>query len=283
VTDAALQLAEHAAAWGVSVETTRTTPTSTIAFGTRAGRAVVLKVVLRAGVEWRCGEMTAAFGGRGVVRVLAHAPGAALLERLMPGTPLAALVRDGEDATATGILAALIRKMTPGDAPPSCPTVEQWCAAFARYLATDDTRVPRPLVEHAQEIAAELIASQRNPALLHGDLQHYNVLLDAERGWIAIDPKGVIGELECELGVALRNPSEYPDSFATVAALERRLAVFSAELGIDTDRARAWAFVHAVLAAVWDIEDGATVRAGAPVLQLAAALEAGGSLHEFWA
>jgi streptomycin 6-kinase len=202
---------------------------------------------------------------------------------LTPGTPLAALVRDGDDAAATDILAALIRKMTPGDAPPSCPTVEQWCGAFARYLATSDARVPRPLVEHAREIAAELIASQRNPALLHGDLQHYNVLLDAERGWIAIDPKGVIGELECELGVALRNPYEYPDAFASSAALERRLAMFSAELGIDTDRARAWAFVHAVLAAVWEIEDGGVVHAGTPVLQLAAALEAGGSLHEFWA
>ena len=42
--------------------------------------------------------------------------------------------------------------------------------------------------------------------LLHGDLQHYNVLLDKDRGWVAIDPKGVVGELEYEVGALLRNP-----------------------------------------------------------------------------
>jgi streptomycin 6-kinase len=42
--------------------------------------------------------------------------------------------------------------------------------------------------------------------LLHGDLQHYNVLLDRKRGWLAIDPKGVVAEGEFELGAALRNP-----------------------------------------------------------------------------
>jgi hypothetical protein len=41
--------------------------------------------------------------------------------------------------------------------------------------------------------------------------------------------------------------------------------------------------VHAVLAAVWEVEDGAALQAGTPALQLAAALEAAGSLHEFWA
>ena len=29
--------------------------------------------------------------------------------------------------------------------------------------------------------------------LLHGDLHHWNILSDADRGWMAIDPKGVIG------------------------------------------------------------------------------------------
>ena len=38
------------------------------------------------------------------------------------------------------------------------------------------------------------------------DLQHYNVLFDSDRGWLAIDPKGVIGEVEYEIGASLRNP-----------------------------------------------------------------------------
>lgn len=46
------------------------------------------------------------------------------------------------------------------------------------------------------------------------DLQHYNVLFDDARGWLAIDPKGVVGEVEYEIGAILRNPIERPDLFA---------------------------------------------------------------------
>jgi streptomycin 6-kinase len=53
-----------------------------------------------------------------------------------------------------------------------------------------------------------LCSSQRYRRLLHGDLHHGNVLHDSERGWVAIDPKGVLGEPEYEIGVALRNPIE---------------------------------------------------------------------------
>jgi len=50
----------------------------------------------------------AAFGGRGVVSVYEHVDGAALLERLSPGEPLAALALSGRDDEATDILATLL-------------------------------------------------------------------------------------------------------------------------------------------------------------------------------
>jgi hypothetical protein len=33
--------------------------------------------------------------------------------------------------------------------------------------------------------------------------------------WIAVDPKGVIGEIEYEIGASLRNPYENPEIFAS--------------------------------------------------------------------
>lgn len=59
----------------------------------------------------------------------------------------------------------------------------------------------------------KLAASQDETTLLHGDLHHYNVLSDVRRGWLAIDPKGVIGEVEYEAGAIFRNPNEMPDLF----------------------------------------------------------------------
>jgi streptomycin 6-kinase len=258
-------------AWGVAIERTVATQTSLIVHGKRAGTPVVLKVVKEEGDEWRCGEIAAKFGGRGVVQVYEHMPGAALFERLDPGEPLAALTLAGRDDEATDILAMLLGRMAPGDPPEGCATVEQWAGAFVRQAGSGDERVPSALVEPAQRIYSDLCATQRNPALLHGDLHHYNVLSDRARGWCAIDVKGVVGELEYELGAALRNPIDRPDLFASLDVVERRLEHFGLVLGLDTSRARGWCFAQAVLSAIWSVEDGETDAADA-ALRLARAL-----------
>jgi streptomycin 6-kinase len=261
-----------ARAWNVAIQRTVATSTSVLVHGKRAGRPIVLKVVKERGDEWRCGEIAAAFGGRGVVEVYEHMAGAALLERLEPGEPLAALTIAGRDDEATDILAMLLGRMAPGAPPEGCAAVEQWGEAFARYLATQDTRVPRELVEPAQRVYSMLCQTQREPALLHGDLHHYNVLSDRARGWCAIDPKGVVGELEFELGAALRNPIDRPDFFATLPIVERRLDQFALVLGLDAGRARGWCFAQAVLAAIWNVEDGGADTEREAVLTLARAL-----------
>jgi streptomycin 6-kinase len=242
--------------WGVTIERTAATKTSLIVHGKRAGKPVVLKVVKEQGDEWRCGEIAAKFGGRGVVEVYEHMPGAALFEKLDPGEPLAALTLAGRDAEATDILALMLGRMVPGDPPADCPTVEQWAMAFVRHAGSGDERVPMALVEPAQRIYSDLCATQRNPALLHGDLHHYNVLSDSTRGWCAIDVKGVVGELEYELGAILRNPIDRPDLFAKLDVVERRLEHFGFALGLDVGRARGWCFAQAVLSAIWSTEDG---------------------------
>jgi streptomycin 6-kinase len=116
---------------------------------------------------------------------------------------------------------------------------------------------------------AELASSQRNARLLHGDLHHYNVLADSQRGWLAIDPKGVIGEPEYEIGAVLRNPHERPDLFISASAIERRLTRFAKRLNLDLQRALAWGFAQAVLSAIWSIEDGFAVDAGHSSIRLA--------------
>ena len=243
-------------AWGITIQRTVATKTSLLVHGKRAGTPVVLKVVKEGSDEWRCGEIAAKFGGRGVVQVYEHMPGAALLEKLDPGEPLAALTLSGRDDEATDVLANMLGRMVPGDPPEGCPTVEQWAGAFVRHAGSGDERVPSSLVEPAQRIYSDLCRTQRNPALLHGDLHHYNVLSDRARGWCAIDVKGVVGELEYELGAALRNPIDRPDLFASLDIVERRLDHFGLALGIDISRARGWCFAQAVLSAIWSTEDG---------------------------
>lgn len=260
--------------WNVRVQDTSETETSILVFGTWRARPAVLKVVKRHGDEWHSGEVLQAFGGNGVVGVYECAEGAVLLERAVPGESLVSMATDGRDGEATMILADLIQRMSGCTPPKRCPTVHDWAKGFDRYLASDDDQIPRALVRHGHELFVQLAASQRQTILLHGDLHHYNVLSDARRGWLAIDPKGVIGEVEYEIGAILRNPIERPDLFTSLDTINSRVQRFAAALRVDGDRILQWAFAQAVLSAIWAVEDGCPVEADNPTVALAHTLRA---------
>lgn len=209
------RLRRLAAAWAVAVGEVRETPGSLVAYGRRGDEPVVLKIVRTQGDEWMSGEVLAAFGGRSMVRVLEHVDGAMLLERLARGDSLVPIVLAGRDDEATEILAGVVAAMSAGptDAPAHVPTTEDWGRGFAWYAEHGGSALTADLAGAAAETYADLCASQRNRRLLHGDLQHSNVLVDEARGWLAIDPKGVIGEPEYELGALLRNPREAPETY----------------------------------------------------------------------
>jgi streptomycin 6-kinase len=266
------RIRQHAREWRLAIEESFETETSVISFVSRDGQSLVLKVVKQQGDEWNAGEILKAFDGNGVVRVYEHTAGAMLLERLRPGSPLSNLTLSGNDEEATDILAGVINKMSPREIPDGCPTVEDWGKAFDRYVVAGDERIPRQLVELARRNFSELCASQSHQRLLHGDLHHYNVLSDANRGWLAIDPKGVIGELEYEVGAVLRNPYERPELFILSSTIERRLEQFTNKLPLDYERTLRWAFAQAVLSAIWSVEDGFAVDAKSPALKLAEAI-----------
>jgi streptomycin 6-kinase len=266
------QLPAKAAEWNVTLEDTRETVTSVLGFGVRDGRRVVLKLTKQANDELHSGAVLRAYGGDGAVRFYESEIGAVLLERLDPGEELVSLVRRGADDEATAILAQVIAKLANHKAPVECPAIADWGRQFDRYVQTGDQQISSDLVRRAQLLFHDLAASQRTTMLLHGDLQHYNVLFDRERGWIAIDPKGVVGELEYEVGALLRNPVELPELFTTRSTIERRLEILATVLPIDRARALRWAFAQAVLSAIWTFEDEHIVEPNNWALQLARAV-----------
>ena len=266
------RLDERIRAWKITVERFLETDRAVLVFGRRLQEAVVLKVVRHPGDEWASGDVLAAFAGNGVVRALDHVGGAVLLERLDPATPLGRMALNEDDDRATAVLAEVINRMAPRSPVSRVPSVGAWALSFDRYLAGGDHHVSRSLVESARRVYLQLCASQSAPRLLHGDLHHDNVVLDADRGWVAIDPKGVVGELEYEVGAALRNPCARPGLFAEPAIIERRVARFSRALQRDAGRMLGWAFAQAVLATIWELEDDRILEAGKGWIALAQAI-----------
>ena len=239
-------------------------------------RADGTDVVLKLGVphdEFGCQvEALRRYDGQGMVRLLEAEPdcGALLMERLQPGTMLTQV----DDERATEIAAEVMRELwRPLPNPQSFPTVAEWAAGIADLRAGFDGGtgpLPRRLVEQAEGLFAELLSSQAEPVLLHGDLHHENILL-SERGWLAIDPKGVIGEAAYEIGALLRNPMprvvEWPD---LPRIQSRRVDQFADLLGFDRQRIIGWGIAQAVLSACWSVTDGGDWQ---PAMAVAEALE----------
>jgi streptomycin 6-kinase len=240
--------------WDVTIDEIRSTETSQLGFGTRANQPVVLKVIRQQnGEEWRCGEILSAFGGRGIVQPIAHSAGAVLLPRLQPGHDLAATCLQGRDDEATSILASIIQRMTSVAASvDGVGPVERLHADFARYRHGADGVIPLEFVDRAEALFADLCATQCNVRLLHGDLHHYNVLFDSTLGWVAIEPRGNMAEIEFEIGASLRNP--VVEAVKSPRTIERRLRIYEDRLKLDAARALKWAFATTVLGILWPFD-----------------------------
>lgn len=199
------------------------------------------------------------FDGCGSVRLLDADPegGALLLEHLKPGTPLSSLT---DDAQATSIAVRVMKQLwrpVPPEHP--FPTIAKWAAGIMRLRDRFDGGTgpfPANWVERAECLFSELIGSMDEPVLLHGDLHHFNILAAERLPWLAIDPKGVVGEPAYEVGALLRNPLPRILSDPGVShILARRLDQLAAELGFFRSRLRDWAVAQAVLAGWWSFED----------------------------
>jgi streptomycin 6-kinase len=230
-----------------------------------AVRADGALVVLKVGVPVRelMNEIAALqlYDGHGVARLLDADPslGALLLERLRPGTPLVEL----DDEQATAIAAQVMRELWRGAAgvPPahSFPSVADWAAGLGRlraHFGGGAGPFPAALVARAEALFADLLGSMAAPVLLHGDLHHWNILAAERQPWLALDPKGVIGEPAYEVGALLRNPM--PQLLSAPhprRILARRIDQLAEHLGLDRARLIGWGMAQAVLSAWWSYED----------------------------
>jgi len=70
------------------------------------------------------------------------------------------------------------------------------CRSQKATLCFDGGTGPLPahLVEEAERLFEELIVSMDEATLLHGDLHHDNILAAERQPWLALDPKGLVGE-----------------------------------------------------------------------------------------
>lgn len=238
-------LDELAAQWQIEIEAPFEGLTYNYVAPTKDGQPVV-----KVGIGTPEGEREAfaliEYGGEGAVRVIRQdqTRHAMLLERIRPGT----MLTDVEDVQATEIAADVMARLwrpTVGD----FPRLEEWTRSL-ETIAARPNPLPPELLQKAVALRRELLQSPPEEVLLHGDLHHYNIL-QAEDGWRAIDPKGVIGERAYDIVAYLLNPRRM-----TSEETSRRIAIFCERLTLDRSRVLGWAFVQSMVSACWTVEDG---------------------------
>jgi len=127
------------------------------------------------------------------------------------------------------------------------------------------------LVERVESSVMDFFAENHNPVLMHGDFHHYNIL-SSERGWLVIDPKGVIGPAGYEVGPFMLNPwGKFSDGINRQLIL-RRIDILHEHLRFERGRILEWSLAHAVLSAWWSIEDNTGWEYALQVAQLFASL-----------
>lgn len=193
--------------------------------------------------------------GEGAVRLIAANPAAdvLLLERLDADRPLSS-TSVLESCEAIG---ELFRRLD-REGTPQFQTVAHKAERWRRQLADVGRAVSPRLVEQALSTLDDLLASAPEGRLVHEDLHDENALapLDPTRGgWLAIDPKPVVGEWEYAVAPVVWNRFEEAAKAHNLRAHVRlRADVVADAAGLDLDRTYAWTFIRLVLNAVWATE-----------------------------
>ncbi len=243
-------------------------PINVIAFATRSdGSEVVLKIG-HPHPEQATEMITLnAWHGRHCARVVDHdiGLGALLLERITPGTTLrAAVAPQVRSSLHVELLDTLPQPCAGLD---GLPRFDDWLRhAFAEFHIRHDRTHPFAAhIERARTLWSQVQRHSPGDWLLHGDLHHENILLDATRGWLAIDPKGVIGPRVMECGRYLHNfledelggvrPAD-ADPEQLMAIYATRFAATAATLDEPQALVAAANCIDIVLATTWTLNSG---------------------------
>ena len=222
------------------------------------GTPVVLKAcVPNPELSWEI-QALQVFAGNKMVRLLdADAEqGALLLERLVPGTPLTEV---DDDEKETQIAAQVMRELwRPVPPDHTFATVAGWAAGLQRlrsHFSGGSGPFPEAMVAAAEGLFEEFVDRSPNPVLIHGDMHHQNILRSEREPWLAIDPKGVVGDPLYDVATFVSSLPRTLTPAQTKKRLARRVDQLAGALGFDRKLIIGWALAQSVLSGWWSFED----------------------------
>ncbi|WP_312362003.1 aminoglycoside phosphotransferase family protein [Ensifer sp.] len=192
------------------------------------------------------------WNGHGAACVYESDADAVLMERTDSQKNLFHMAMTGSDLDATRIICRTVARLhapRPVAFPSDLVPLDKWFSSLEAAAP-----VHGGLFARALETAKTLFADPGPPVVLHGDVHHANILDFGDRGWLAIDPKRVLGDRGYDYANLFCNP-ELPLVTAP-GRLQRHLPVVAEETGLAPRRLLQWILAYAGLSAAWFMEDG---------------------------
>ena len=197
-------------------------------------------------------DLLAAQNGIGAAKIYARSNAAILMEWL-DGPLLGDLTRAGKDEKASQRLleTALTLHHPPVKNIPSLdPLPRRFRALLDAKFTADCPDGIRAAVRKTCRLAEDLLADQQDIRPLHGDLHHDNIKA-GDRGYLAFDAKGVLGERTFELANAFQNPLGSEAFSHRPEIILRRAQIWSAGLKVSKPRLLSWAAALSGLSLAW--------------------------------
>ncbi len=206
------------------------------------------------------GALMSWWNGEGAARVLARDGGAILLERAEGGGSLAELSRNGRDDEASRIICSVVAKLhsVKSSPPEGLRALPQWF----RELEPAAARYGGILLKSA-DAARDLLSTPQDSVVLHGDIHHGNILDFGARGWLAVDPKGLLGERAFDYANIFCNPDR--EVATAPGRLARQASIIAEASGLARARLLQWILAYAGLSAAWFLNDGDEEGAALPL------------------
>ncbi|MBA3536163.1 MAG: hypothetical protein H0T84_06080 [Tatlockia sp.] len=190
------------------------------------------------------------WNGDGAAPVLLHEGDALLMERALGTVSLIEMAESGHDDQASRIICSVVKKLhAHKDNPPKLLPLTLWF----KSLETAASQLGG-FFSQALALANELLSEPQDLVVLHGDIHHGNILDFGSRGWLAIDPKHLIGERSFDYANLFSNPNQ---TLATQSGrLSQQVEIIADAAQLDKKRLLKWILAYSALSAAWSIEDG---------------------------
>ncbi|KQS93912.1 MULTISPECIES: aminoglycoside phosphotransferase family protein [unclassified Rhizobium] len=111
------------------------------------------------------------------------------------------------------------------------------------------------LLHWSSALATQLLATQASVRPLHGDLHHGNIVSGGPRGWLAIDPHGVIGDPAYEVANVFGNPLGARADILDPERIAFFADFFADLLACPQRKIAEYAAAHTALSMCWYMED----------------------------